>query len=67
MRRMVSLTDSQLKTVTTAARAIPQEKRSLYLERVGAMLSARRPFSDADVADVVSLALCGLVQRTDAA
>src|SRR5262245_31078531 len=35
--------------------------------RVGVMLSARRPFSDSDVADVVSLALAGLVQRTDAA
>jgi hypothetical protein len=27
------------------------------------MLSARRPFSDSDVADAASLALCGLVHE----
>jgi len=67
---MLSLTDPQLKIVADAARAVPQEKRSIYLERIAAMLivRGRGHFNDADVADVTQLALCGLVhQRTDVA
>jgi hypothetical protein len=64
---MVSLTDPQLKIVMTAANAVPVERRSVFLERVGAMLKMRRRFSDADVSDVTQLALAGLVQRADVA
>ena len=38
------------------------DKRTLYLERIGAMLRVRRRFTDADVKQVCELALCGLVQ-----
>jgi hypothetical protein len=40
-----------------------------YLQRVAAMLRYRHRFSDDDLRDVVSLALCGLIHErtTDAA
>jgi hypothetical protein len=41
MRRMVSLNDHQLEIVTTAASAVPVERRSVFLERRGAMLRMR--------------------------
>ncbi|MGB8396546.1 MAG: hypothetical protein WCE27_23420, partial [Pseudolabrys sp.] len=41
MRRMVSLSDHQLEIVTTAANAVPVERRSVFLERRGAMLRMR--------------------------
>ena len=49
--------------VMGAARIVPVERRSVFLE----MLRMRRPFTDDDVADVVWLALCGLVQTPTAA
>jgi hypothetical protein len=66
---MVSLSDSQLRTLMTAAADMLPEKRSMFLERVGAMLAmrGRGHFNDDDVADVVALASCGLVHRVDAA
>jgi hypothetical protein len=53
----------------TAAADMPPEKRSMFLERVGAMLAmrGRGHFNDADVVDVVALASAGLVHRIDAA
>ena len=66
MPRMVSLTDPQLKTIMTAANAVPVERRSVFLERCGAMLKLRYRFTDADVADVAQLALAGLVQTPTA-
>jgi hypothetical protein len=39
----LALSDSQLNTVMTDAADLPPEKRSLYLERIGAMLNARGP------------------------
>ena len=44
---------------------MPVERRSVFLERAAAMLRLRRPFTDDDVADVVRLALCGLVADAD--
>ena len=38
------------------------ERRSVFLERATAMLKLRRPFTDDGVADVVRLAMFGLVQ-----
>jgi len=43
---MIGLTDEQLKIVMTAAGAIAPEKRSMFLERVGAMLKVRHRFTD---------------------
>ena len=43
---MVGLTDSQLKIVMTAANSLPVERRSVFLERVGAMLRMRGRFTD---------------------
>jgi hypothetical protein len=57
---MLSLTNHQLEVITKAATDIPVEKRAVYLERVAAMLTVRGRFSDDDVRDVASLALCGL-------
>jgi hypothetical protein len=50
-----------------AARIVPVEHRSVFLERTAPMLRLRRPFTDDDVADVVRLASCGLVQTPTAA
>ena len=50
----------------TAANAVPVERRSVFLERVGAMLRMRGygHFTDDDVADVERLAMAGLVHQT---
>ena len=60
---MIGLTDSQLRDVMIAANALPVERRTIFLERVGAMLKLRGRFTDSDVADVTALALCGLIQQ----
>jgi hypothetical protein len=64
---MISLTDSQLQTVMTTAGMLEPERRSLFLERVGAMLKLRirgdRGVGDGDVAEVTALALHGLVHQ----
>ena len=51
---MLGLSDAQLQTLMTFAADIPQEKRSTFLERVGAMLAVRGRghFSDDDVAEI---------------
>ena len=49
--------DPQLKTVIDAAAALAPERRSVFLERCGAMLRMRRRFTDGDVADMAHLAL----------
>jgi hypothetical protein len=65
---MLSLSNHELQTVMTAARTLPVEKRSQYLQRIAAMLELRGRFSESDVSEVAALALVGLVQqRTDAA
>ena len=63
---MLGLTDNQLRTVMDAAAAVPIEKRDLYLQRIAAMLTVRGRghFNDADVADVTTLAIAGLIQQT---
>ena len=49
------------------ARVLPVEKRSVYLQRIAAMLTmrGRGHFTDADVADVAQLALARLIQTAD--
>jgi hypothetical protein len=59
----IALSDSQLAIVSEAAATIDPERRDVFLQRVAAMLRIRRRFTDADVADVCKLALCGLVQH----
>ena len=64
---MIGLTDSQLKIIMTAANTVPVERRDIFLQRVGAMLSMRHRFSDTDVVDVTTLAIdpdCGDSERT---
>ena len=46
-----------LKIVMTAANAVPVERRSVFLERVGAMLKPRGRFSDDDVRQVAAQAM----------
>ena len=62
---MLSLSHQQLQIVMDAARAVPQEKRAIFLERIAAMLTVRGRghFNNDDVADVVSLASVGLTQH----
>jgi len=60
----LALTDAQLKTVMGIAAAIQlPDKRSAFLERVGAMLVLAGRFDDAYVAEVARLALIGLAQQ----
>ena len=61
---MISLSDEQLDVVMTAAKGIEPSRRSVFLERIAAMLKLRHRFDDSDVCEVVQLALCGLVQQT---
>jgi hypothetical protein len=62
---MLGLTDNQLGTVMGMARTLV-EKRDLYLQRIAAMLTQRGHghFNDADVADVTTLAIAGLIQQS---
>ena len=48
-----------------AAHMVPIEKRSVYLQRIAAMLAmrGRGHFNDADVSDVAKLALTGLAHQ----
>jgi hypothetical protein len=64
---MLGLTDNQLRVVMDAAATVPIEKRSVYLQRIAAMLTmrGRGHFNDGDVADVAKLAMAGLIQTTD--
>ena len=59
------LSDAQLESVMAIAADITPEKRTVFLERVGAMLAIRRRahFDDGDIAEVASLASTGLVRR----
>jgi hypothetical protein len=58
---MISLSDEQLQTVMVAAGSIDPNRRTIFLERAGAMLKMRGRFSDDDVAEIARLALCGLI------
>jgi hypothetical protein len=60
---MISLSDRQLQTVMTAPAGMTPEKRSMFLERVGAMLVMRGSFTDSDLAEVVKLARVGLAHQ----
>ena len=66
MAGMIGLTNYQLKIVMNAARSIPVEKRDTFLQRIAAMLTVRGRghFNDADVADITTLAIAGLIQQT---
>jgi hypothetical protein len=50
----------------TAARGLPVEKRSVFLERVAARLQLRGRFTDRDFDDAVRRALRGLIQESAA-
>jgi hypothetical protein len=39
------------------------KRRDIFLQRAGAMLRMRGRFTDSDVADVVKLAMAGLVHQ----
>ena len=62
MGGMLTLSDSQLRTVWAAADRVPFEKRGVFVERVVARLQLQRGFTDADLDDVVRAALTGLIQ-----
>jgi hypothetical protein len=59
----IALTDSQLKLVTEAARSIPIDKRSAYLERIAGHLQqlGYQRVRDVDVERAISTSLQGLV------
>jgi hypothetical protein len=63
---MLALSDGQLTIVMTAARGLPVEKRSVFLERVAARLQLLGSFTDRDFDDAVRLALRGLIQESAA-
>jgi hypothetical protein len=61
---MISLSDEQLQTVLTAARNVPVEKRSVFLERVAASLQyGPRRTTDADVERACERVARGLIQQ----
>jgi hypothetical protein len=62
----LALSDAQLQTLMIFAADIPPEKRSIFMERIEAMLRVRHRFDDSDVAEISRLAACGLIHRTDA-
>ncbi len=51
---MIGLTDSQLKIIMTAANTVPVERRDIFLQRVGAMLSMRHRFGDTETAETAN-------------
>src|SRR5262245_37209539 len=59
---MLALTDNQLKSVMDAAANIDPDRRDVFLQRIGMMLTLKGRFDDRDVADTARLAACGLVQ-----
>ena len=65
---MISLSDSQLRAVMSAASALEPEKRDLYLRRISAMLvlRGRGHFTDSDVDDAVKRALVGMIHENAA-
>jgi hypothetical protein len=63
---MLALSDGQLAVVMTAARGLPVEKRSVFLERVAARLQLLGSFTDRDFDNAVRLALRGLIQESAA-
>jgi hypothetical protein len=63
---MLALSDDQLTIVMTAARGLPVDKRSVFLERVAARLQLRGRFTDRDFDDAVRLALRHLIQESAA-
>jgi hypothetical protein len=66
---MISLSDKQLDIVSQAARALPVEKRSDYLQRIAGDLAVRHGFrfTDRDVAAAAQTALDSLLQHADSA
>ena len=58
------LSAGQFEIVSTAARALPVEKRDAFLQRVAGLLRQRTgKANDADVAAVAQQALSGLIQQ----
>jgi hypothetical protein len=60
MTAMLSLSDQQLRSVMDAAARVAADRRDVFLQRVGAMLTLRGRFDDSDVSEVCMLASCGL-------
>ena len=64
---MFALSDSQLRTIWSAAEGLPAKKRGIFLERIVAWLQFRGGrFIDRDFDDAVRLALRGLIQESAA-
>jgi hypothetical protein len=59
---MLALTDPQMKILIAAAAAVLPDRRSLFLERVAAMLKLQGRFNDDDVRKVAGVAAQGLLQ-----
>ena len=54
---MVSLTDTELQSVMLAARGLPVEKRSVFLQRVASELELRQQAQRVDVDRAITTAL----------
>jgi hypothetical protein len=57
---MISVSDSQLRIVATAADLLPGAARGMFLRRVVAELRECRDFNDSDVEEAVRAALLDL-------
>jgi hypothetical protein len=58
---MVSLSDSQLRLVMTAAQPLPLDKRDAFLQRLAGQLGQVRRPKDADIERAVMASLKGLL------
>ena len=63
MPGMISLTDTELQLVMIAARGLPVEKRSVFLQRVAGDLELRPQARQVDVDRAITTALSGLIQQ----
>jgi hypothetical protein len=64
MKHPLSLSDGQLQRIMDAGALLPLEKRSLMLERLGAILALRGPvLTDDDVGAALEASLTGLIHE----
>ena len=62
-KTVISLSDKQMEIILAAARAVPVEKRNIFLKRVETALRLSGNSSYADFDAVVKVSAHGLVQR----
>jgi hypothetical protein len=52
--KMLALTDEQLQTIVTEAATLPVDKRTIFLERVAAVLELRRCAIESAISEAIA-------------